>query len=54
MTVLMKTVFLQHCPAGGLGPKGVLGNAGTTGRRIMTTEPGLLSTCYAKKAGLVA
>lgn len=41
MTILMKTVFPQHCTAGGPGLGGVLGNAGTTGCRIMTIEPGL-------------
>ena len=51
MTVLMKTVFPQHCPAGGPGPEGVLGNAETTGCRIMTMEPGLLSAHLLCKKG---
>lgn len=51
MTVLMKTVFPQRCPAGGPGPQGVLGNAGTTGCRIMTTQPGPESACLLCKKG---
>lgn len=51
MTVLMKTVFLKHIPAGGPGPEGVFGNAGTTGCRIMTIEVGPKSACLLCKKG---
>lgn len=35
MAVLMKTVFPKHSTVGGPGPGKVLGNAGTTGSRII-------------------